>query len=175
MKQESKCSLHSRCEPESNAKCRSLTIANIKVLERQFWARIIQKDFAIQCEHHGVLRHVHHTSHNIAGLPRAPIVLITLVPPLGLGTEESPVTGKARRTRPRHQTPTAGMIHCSAFYECSRRKDGVLLHPPVWPDALAGVEVPSNSESLTLISDYWILREDQNAISLFRETITLKI
>lgn len=76
-------------KPENDTRCSTLTITNIKVLESQFWTRIIQKDFAVQCEHHGMFCHVNHTPHNIACLPRAPIVLTALVPPLGLGTEES--------------------------------------------------------------------------------------
>lgn len=76
---------------------RVLTIANIKVLESQLGAWVIQQDLAIQSEHHGVFVHINHTAHDITCLPRASVVFIALVPPLGLwgrggGGEEFRVT-----------------------------------------------------------------------------------
>lgn len=84
----------------------ALTIAGVKVLERQFWARIIKEDFTVQCEHHGVLCHVNHTPYNVAGLPRAAIVLIALVPSLGLGRESHWSQRKTEELHPPTHTHT---------------------------------------------------------------------
>lgn len=62
----------------------ALTITNIKVLESQLGAWVIQQDLTIQSEHHGVFVHINHAAHDITCLPRTPIVFIALVPPLGL-------------------------------------------------------------------------------------------
>lgn len=62
----------------------ALTVTNIKVLESQLGARVIQQDLTVQSEHHGVFVHINHAAHDITCLPRTPVVFIALVPPLGL-------------------------------------------------------------------------------------------
>lgn len=164
----------SRCKPKSNTKRRTLTITNIKVLECQLWAWIVKKDFAIQREQHGVLCHIYHAPHNVARLPRAPVVFVTLVPPLSLGTEESPVTGKARRTGPTHPPllawlPAAPSMNTAGGGAQVNASTGVAWCPS-WPVVAWEFRMPP-----TNIVCYWILRKDPKPISLFWETVNLKI
>lgn len=100
----------------------ALTIAGVKVLERQFWARIIKEDFTVQREHHGVLCHVNHTPYNVAGLPRAAIVLIALVPSLGLGQESHWSQRKTEELHPPH-THTLLWTHSGPSHYPKRRKE----------------------------------------------------
>lgn len=109
----------------------ALTIAGVKVLERQFWARIIKEDFTVQCEHHGVLCHVNHTPYNVAGLPRAAIVLIALVPSLGLGRESHWSQRKTEELHPPHtHTHYYGLTVAPPITQSGERKNpSQQVHP----------------------------------------------
>lgn len=143
----------------------ALTIAGVKVLERQFWARIIKEDFTVQREHHGVLCHVNHTPYNVAGLPRAAIVLIALVPSLGLGQESHWSQRKTEELHPPH-THTLLWTHSGPSHYPKRRKEEPQpASTPVRCEA-PREEVSENSKSYINFVRYW-LEKNTNAISWF--------
>lgn len=152
---------------------RPLTITNIEVLECQFWARVIQKDFAIQCEHHGVLRHIHHASHNIARLPRAPIVFVALVPPLGLRDRRVSCHRQSRE----NSTHPPLLVWLTAAPSSNTAGGRAQCHPThqrvTCPKRCGGAwefYVP-----LINTVCYGILKNNPNAMSLLWGTMTLKI
>ena len=115
-----------------------------------------------------MLRHVDHTAHYVASLPRSPIVLIALVPPLGLGK-------KSRRSprKPGEQSPPTSPAGLPAAPPPVTQGDG---REPARTSPLPGPRDRVSGDSKSLMAAlYALTREKPKRLFLILRVCHFKI